>query len=174
MSLVPALSTELDNWRPFRRSSTWDLLDRPLKDDWHWYDRDRPYWMRPWRLYEAALNGLSEFTEDKENYMVNLDVGPFRPSEVKVKAENNYLTVEGKHEERPDNASGGYTKRLFVRRYHLPDNVNPGRVTANLSSDGVLMITAPKSWYRSGFTHERSIPITQTYLPALKYKRKWT
>ncbi|XP_034256812.1 alpha-crystallin A chain-like [Thrips palmi] len=171
MSLVP-LSTELDNWRPFRRSSTWDLLDRPFKDEWHWYDR--PYWNRPWRQYEAALNGLAEFSEDKENYLVNLDVGPFRPSEVKVKAENNYLTVEGKHEERPDDRVGGYTKRLFVRRYHLPDHVNPGRVTANLSSDGVLMITAPKSWYRSGFTHERAVPITQTYLPALKYKRKWT
>lgn len=68
MSLVPALSTELDNWRPFRRS-TWDLLDRPFKDDWSLYER--PYRMRPWRLYEAALNGMAEFSEDKDNYLVS-------------------------------------------------------------------------------------------------------
>ena len=69
-------------------------------------------------------------------FQVNLDVQQFRPEEVTVKVSDNFLVVEGKHDERGD--EHGYISRHFIRRYRLPENVNPDAITSSLSSDCLL------------------------------------
>lgn len=66
----------------------------------------------------------------------------FKPEEIKVKVVDDFIVVEGKHEERQD--KHGYISRQFTRRYKLPPNVNLEAVKSSLSSDGVLSIAAPK------------------------------
>lgn len=81
---------------------------------------------------------------------VNLDVQQFKPEEINVKVVDDYLVVEGKHEEKQD--KHGYISRQFTRRYKLPENVNLEAIQSSLSSDGILSIAAPKK-VRFHFLH---------------------
>jgi len=52
--------------------------------------------------------------------------------------------VEGRHEEKAEDGSK-MVSRSFSRKYTLPRGANGQDVVSNLSSDGVLVITAPKN-----------------------------
>jgi crystallin alpha B len=94
-------------------------------------------------------------------------VQQFKPEELTVKTVNNYVVVEGKHEERQD--EHGFISRQFQRRYKLPTDIDPDTVVSQLSSDGVLTICAPKKALPPP-SNERVVPITHTQAPALKPK----
>lgn len=96
---------------------------------------------------------------------MNLDVQQFKPEELTVKTVDDFVVVEGNHEERKD--EHGFISRQFARRYKLPDEVDPQTVVSQLSSDGVLTITAPKKALPAS-TNERIVPINQTQAPAVK------
>ena len=66
----------------------------------------------------------------------------FSPEEISVKAVENSVMIEGKHEEKQD--EHGFVSRHFIRRYLLPPNVRSEDIQSSLSSDGVLIVTAPK------------------------------
>lgn len=163
MSLVPYLFS--------------DLLDVPTIYDQHFglglspldfRQTIRPYrglWRSPLQQLNTLMNATgASIINDKDSFKVNVDVQQFRPDELTVKVVDNYIVIEGKHEERGD--EHGYVSRQFKRRYLLPKEVDEKQLTSSLSSDGVLQLTAPKK--ASPITGERSIPITQTNQPALK------
>lgn len=75
---------------------------------------------------------------------------------------DNTIEIEGKHEEKQD--EHGYISRHFVRRYVLPKGHDINQVQSNLSSDGVLTITAPKSGDEA--QPQKTIPIQQTGKPS--------
>ena len=97
---------------------------------------------------------------------MNLDVQQFKPDELIVKMMDDFVVVEGKHEERQD--EHGFISRQFQRRYKLPSDIDPATVVSQLSSDGVLTITAPKKALPPATPNERVVPITQTQAPAVK------
>lgn len=66
----------------------------------------------------------------------------FKPEEINVKVVDDYIVVDGKHEERQD--KHGFISRQFTRKYKLPPNVNVEAIQSKLSSDGILSIVAPK------------------------------
>merc|ERR1711983_419374 len=74
--------------------------------------------------------------EDPKQFQVSLDTSLYRPDELKI-------SVEANHEEKAEDGSKLVSRR-FVRKYTLPQGCQAQTVTSNLSSDGVLMITAPK------------------------------
>ena len=91
--------------------------------------------------------------DDDTKFEVTLDVSEYRPEELKVTTVNNTLAIEGKHENQKSDekntanstASGSsHVMRQFSRKWTLPSECNPNEVASNLSSDGILMITAPK------------------------------
>jgi len=96
---------------------------------------------------------------DDKGLEVSLDTHHFRPDELKVNVHNNVLSVEAKHEEKSDDGVSRYVSKQFVRKYTLPDGCVPEQVTSNLSSDGVLLITAPKKSAPAITEHGRSVPI---------------
>jgi len=96
---------------------------------------------------------------------VNLDVQQFKHDELTVKTVNNFVVVEGKHEERQD--EHGFISRQFQRRYMLPNDVEADTIVSQLSSDGVLTIFAPKKALPAT-DGERIVPICHTQTPALK------
>ncbi|CAG0922141.1 unnamed protein product [Notodromas monacha] len=108
--------------------------------------------------------GLSKVSNDKDEFKVCLDVQQFTPEEISVKTVDNYVVIEGKHEEKED--EHGYIQRHFVRKYQLPEGVKAEAVTSSLSSDGVLAIRAPKP-LPVQTNNERVVPITQSPFPAL-------
>lgn len=135
-------------------------FQRPLSD--HTFGIGLP--VRFGRPCSSRQNrALSNIIYDKEALKINLDVRQFTPDELSVKVKEDYLVVEGKHEERDD--EHGLISRHFVRRYQLPGKVDKTGLISNLSSDGILQIYAPKEPVSE--EDEREVPITQTNLPAI-------
>merc|ERR1712221_30561 len=88
-------------------------------------------------------NGVIRVKEDEKKMEVSLDTSQYRPDELKVSVDKGVVTVEGKHEEKAEDGSK-MVSRMFSRKYTLPANARAEDVVSNLSSDGVLVITAPK------------------------------
>ena len=91
---------------------------------------------------EEKATGWSVLKDDKDKFRIILDVQQFKPEEVNVKVVDNYIVVEGKHEEKQDDH--GMISRHFVRKYLVPEQCDPEKATSSLSSDGVLTIVAPR------------------------------
>merc|ERR1711983_670255 len=115
-------------------------------------------WMFPRRWMLPALNtdfpSNMDIFKDKDNEVVrvkedetkmeaSLDTSQYRPDELKVMVSDGVLTVEGKHEEKAEDGSK-MVSRMFSRKYTLPADAKSEEVASNLSSDGVLVIIAPK------------------------------
>ncbi|KAI1294823.1 Alpha-crystallin A chain [Halotydeus destructor] len=96
---------------------------------------------------------------DKDKFEVNLDVKQFKPEEIEVKhSDDHFLTIHGKHEERSD--EHGLVSREFTRRYKLPKDVEPERMSCMWNQDGTMTIDAPRKPQQPDIeSHERKIPI---------------
>merc|ERR1712002_472094 len=82
--------------------------------------------------------------EDESKMEVSLDTSQYRPDELKVSVEKGVVTVEGKHEEKAEDGSK-MVSRMFSKKYTLPADAKDEDVVSKLSSEGVLIITAPKN-----------------------------
>lgn len=102
-------------------------------------------------------------TNTAEGFEIKLDVSNFKPAELTVKTVENYVLIEGKHEERQD--AHGFIARSFTRRFIIPEGVNAESVTCKLASNGVLVISAPVI-QPTPASNERSIPINFSRVPA--------
>ncbi|CAK1591417.1 unnamed protein product [Parnassius mnemosyne] len=121
-----------------------------------WMIRD---YFRPWRYLESLTRDLgSTIKMEKDKFQINLDVQHFAPEEITVKTADDYVVVEAKHEEKKD--EHGYVSRQFTRKYALPEGAVSENVVSELSSDGILTITAPRKHIDA--KGERVVPITQT------------
>merc|ERR1712080_195026 len=103
-------------------------------------------WMFPrkWMLpsLQAPLKDLDLFkSKDSEVIRVKEDESKL---EVTVEGGVGVVCVEGRHEEKAEDGSK-MVARSFSRRYTLPQGASGEKVVSNLSSDGVLVITAPKN-----------------------------
>lgn len=110
----------------------------------------------------AALEEVgANVTHDKDKFHTNFDIH-FKPEEISVKADedNNMVTIEGKHEEKND--EHGQIYRHFIRKYTLPKDCDIKKIESQLSSDGVLSITAPKTGEQKQIKDQRTIPIIRT------------
>ncbi|XP_049877047.1 protein lethal(2)essential for life isoform X1 [Pectinophora gossypiella] len=114
-------------------------------------------------IRRCAESAFDDFRADSDNLSrwmdkVILDVQQFTPEEITVKASNNSVVVEGRHEEKQD--EHGFISRQFTRRYILPGGYNVEDLVSTLSSDGVLTVTAPKRPPPN--SGERIVPVTRT------------
>ena len=94
-------------------------------------------------IFKDKDNEVIRVKEDETKMEVSLDTSQYRPDELKVMVNDGVLTVEGKHEEKVEDGSK-MVSRMFSRKYTLPPAAKSEEVVSNLSSDGVLVITAPK------------------------------
>lgn len=125
-----------------------------IMSPWTFHD-----YFRPWRRFASLSKDLgSTIKTDKDQFQVNLDVQHFAPDEITVKTADGYIVIEAKHEEKQD--EHGYVSRQFVRRYSLPEGTEPEDVVSQLSSDGILTVSAPRKPVLG--KGERMVPITQT------------
>ncbi|KAJ8981227.1 hypothetical protein NQ317_004171 [Molorchus minor] len=173
MSLLPYLLDDSPFFRPSR------LLDQHFglaldPEDViqtlampNYVSRSPAGYLRNWK--SSGQDVGSVITSDKDKFQANLDVQQFKPNEISVKVTGeNTITIEGKHEERPD--EHGHIYRHFVRRYVLPKTCDVGRVESRLSSDGVLTITAPKIDDQA--IEHKTIPIIRSGEPVKQVEGK--
>uniref|UniRef100_A0A4X1TED6 Cilia and flagella associated protein 68 n=2 Tax=Sus scrofa TaxID=9823 RepID=A0A4X1TED6_PIG len=86
--------------------------------------------------------GASELRLSEGKFQAFLDVSHFTPDEVTVRTVDNLLEVSARHPQRLDRH--GFVSREFCRTYVLPADVDPWRVRAALSHDGILNLEAPR------------------------------
>lgn len=116
-------------------------------------------YFRPWRYLESLTRDVGSTVKiDKDKFHINLDVQHFAPEEITVKTADGYVVIEAKHEEKKD--EHGFVSRQFVRKYALPEGTESEDVVSQLSSDGVLIISAPRKEIDA--KGERVVPITKT------------
>lgn len=113
--------------------------------------------------------GTSTITADKDTFKVILDIQQFKPEEISVKLINRLVVVEAKHEEKKD--EHGLISRQFVRKYLLPEQVDEEKLASSMSSDGILIITAPLKQIEENL-NERNIKVEFTGKPALRADSK--
>jgi len=99
--------------------------------------------MKDLDLFKSKDNEVIRVKDDDTKMEVSLDTSQYRPDELKVSIDKGVVTVEGKHEEKAEDGSK-MVSRMFSRKYTLPSEAKAEDVVSNLSSDGVLVITAPK------------------------------
>lgn len=149
-----------------------DLAD-PLYERWHNFglglhpheldvhsdQRPRHFWPRLNNFW-GAVGAFAHPSIDKDGFHVCMDVHQFAPEEISVKTVDGVVVVDAKHEERED--EHGHIARQFSRRYTLPAGYDVNQVVSQLSSDGILIIKAPKPIKSEDDANERVVPIQQT------------
>jgi len=116
-----------DTMNSFRMQAGFGSFQRPSFDGLRSYDR-----LREWSGSAKDSQAVQVTSDDKE-YKVVMDMKDFKESELDVKCEGDVLMVRG----------GGAGNSLS-RQFELPGLGDPEKVTAALSEDGVLTITAPR------------------------------
>ncbi|KOC70254.1 Protein lethal(2)essential for life [Habropoda laboriosa] len=154
MGLHPEQLTFLPSWPNsiLNNRAALDLYYRPISSE----------------LLRRGETGTSTITAGKDTFKVMLDVQQFKPEEISVKVIDRCVVVEAKHEERKD--EHGLISRQFMRKYWLPQQVEENELSSNISSDGILTITAPLK-EKEGKSNERRIKIELTDKPAIRFDK---
>lgn len=106
-------------------------------------------------MLPAVRNNQFGFTpavdmyEDKENIVVETQLGGIDPEKVDISIENNVLTIKGESEKKSEIDEKNYYRKeirrgSFYRSIPLPTKVN-GDAASAVNEDGVLKITVPKA-----------------------------
>lgn len=149
-------------------NSRYHYVDRPR----HYPSADIPF-RRTLRCYRDAddylnprtfENSTTKIPVNKDYFEVCIDVQHFKPEEISVKAEKNFVVVEAKHEEKQD--EHGFVTRQFTRKYNLPAGYKGEDVISSLSSDGILSIKCSNPVVKES-EDPRPVPIQQTGQPSL-------
>lgn len=87
--------------------------------------------------------------EDKDNLVVEAQLGGIDPDLVDVSIENNVLTIKGQSEKKSEVEDKNYYRKeirrgAFYRSIPLPTKVDGDKATA-INEDGVLKISIPKA-----------------------------
>ncbi len=87
--------------------------------------------------------------EDKDNIIVETQLGGIDPKKVSISIENNVLSLKGESEKKSEVDDQNYYRKeihrgSFYRSIPLPTKVNGQRATA-VNSEGILKITIPKA-----------------------------
>lgn len=89
-----------------------------------------------------------DIAETPEEYLVKVELPEIRKEDVKVGVANGVLYIEGERKAEKDEKSKKFHRierhyGAFMRTFSVPDNVDAGKVVANMS-EGVLMVHLPK------------------------------
>merc|ERR1712212_113099 len=95
-------------------------------------------------LFKEKDSEVIRVKNDDKKMEVSLDTSQYRPDELNVSIADGAVTIQGKHEEKAEDGTK-MVSRQFVRKYTLPAGAKPEDVVSNLSSDGVLVVTANKA-----------------------------
>ena len=96
------------------------------------------------------------YKDSPDKLEIKVDTTGYKPDELRVTVGSGVICVEGKHEEKTEKGVS-IVSRMMSRQYPLPAQARPSDVVSNLSKDGILVVTVPKSkQIKQG---ERNVPI---------------
>ncbi|XP_003741767.2 heat shock protein 67B1 [Galendromus occidentalis] len=108
------------------------------------------------RLSPFSMTSFNDLSLTGDKFSVRLDVGHYGPDDIEVKTIDQKVVVRGKHDDRSDEI--GTISRQFTRKIQLPKDIQPESVKCSLTSDGYLVIDAPRRPEKPP-ANERVVPI---------------
>merc|ERR1712198_611277 len=139
------MALNINTFSPFSMRSAFD--DSFFKSSWEdgWMMPSRSQMLQnPFKEFKSIFNEEeTKVNEDDAKMEVRIDASEYKPEELKVSVQSGRLFVEGKQEKKEDGSA--YVQKSFSRSYTLPKEALADLMVSNLSSDGVLVITTPKS-----------------------------
>ncbi len=101
------------------------------------------------RTQQFGFTPAVDMYEDKDNIVVETQLGGIDPAQVDISIENNVLTIKGESEKKSEVEEKNYYRKeirrgAFHRSIQLPSKVDGDQASA-LSEGGLLKITIPKS-----------------------------
>merc|ERR1712012_1035831 len=138
------MALNINTFSPFSMRSAFDdsFFSNRWNNDWMVSSRNLDNQFKEFRSLFNKEEAKVE--EDNTRMEVRIDASEYKPEELRVSVQSGRLLVEGMHEEKKEDGSG-YIQRSFSRRYTLPNEAEADKMVSNLSSEGVLVITTPKS-----------------------------
>lgn len=124
-----------------------NLLDNFFDDAF-----DSRFFRRPEHYFGKAAGGLmkTDVKESDEGYELSIDLPGYKKEDVKVSAENGYLTITAaRNEEKGDkDEKGKYIRRerytgSCTRSFYIGEDVQPEQIGAKFE-DGILKLDIPK------------------------------
>ena len=90
-----------------------------------------------------------DIKEEKDKYIMEVELPGFTEKDVELKVENNVLTLSSKKEESKEESKKGYIRKerksySFSRSFNLPENTNVDKIKASFKN-GILNIEIPKA-----------------------------
>ena len=129
----------LDVEREFNRmfntfSKRFGLTDRDVMED----EYENAVWMP-----------LTDITEDKENYMLKLDLPGVKKEDVKISFSEGQLNISGERKQEKEAKDSKYHRverayGKYFRSFALPKQIKEDKIDAEFK-DGQLIITVPKA-----------------------------
>merc|ERR1711913_206658 len=98
----------------------------------------------PFKEFKSMFNEeQTKVDEDDVKMELRINAPDYKPEELKVSVQSGSLLVEGKQEKKEDGSA--YVQKSFSRSFTLPKEAEADKIVSNLSSEGVLVVTAPKT-----------------------------
>merc|ERR1712047_116648 len=138
------MALNINTFSPFSMRSAFDnsFFSNRWNDDWMIPSRNLD---NQFEEFRSLFNKEEAKVEEDNNRMeVRIDTSEYKPEELNVSVQSGRLLVEGRHEEKKEDGSG-YIQRSFSRSYTLPKEAEADKMVSNLASEGILVITTPKS-----------------------------
>jgi HSP20 family molecular chaperone IbpA len=100
----------------------------------------------PTRAEETSVPPPVDIYEDDQGLVVLADLPGVEPSGLDVRVDRGVLTIQGRaaHLAAGNPISREYQLTGFFRQFQLPDEVDPGRISAELKH-GVLTLRLPRT-----------------------------
>lgn len=124
-----------------------------------------------WKLFPTFADIGPRIIADDDKFQIVVNVKDYKKDDLKVKLKGDFIFIQGSHEAKQDDRD--IFASQFFHTYTLPANSSSSDVTAELSSDGNLIVTAPVS-YTAEKTKEvdREVPIVETGKPYKEEKQE--
>ncbi|XP_028156401.1 alpha-crystallin A chain-like [Ostrinia furnacalis] len=120
-----------------------------------------------WRLFPHFSEIGPRIVADDNKFQVIVNVKDYKKDDLKVKVKGDFIFVQGSHEAKQDDRDV-YASQFF-HTYTLPVNSSGSDVTAELTSDGYLVVSAPISTAaEKPKDSDREVPIVETGAPYQK------
>lgn len=121
-----------------------------------------------WKLFPSFEDLGPRILADDDKFQVVIQAKDYNKADLKVKVKGDFVFVQGLHEAKLQEDHDLFASQFF-HTYTLPANSSASTVTAELTSDGFLIINAPIEGPvdRSKET-DREVPIVSTGTPYRK------
>jgi crystallin, alpha B len=113
-----------------------------------------------WKLFPSFTDIGPKIIADENKFQVVVNVKDYKTKDLKVKVKGDFIFVQGSHEAKQDDHD--IFASQFFHTYSLPANSSAADVTAQISNDGFLIVSAPIAGPVDNKDADREVTISES------------